>query len=512
MITKKSLTHSLTGFAHTLRQEKLEISPSDITTAVEACASLLPTSLTEFYTLLQLCLIKKVDDYPVFDTVFWQYFQRQDAIQAMLAVNQATTIASLRERKRSKQTNLSLPADSHDTKIKEDRAQEAETKDAKSSSPPSPDPSLQTDSPLDILTHSGQLPVSFQTFLTSNALQAAATLVREPLTTADKMQIATAFTTLSEQHHWLPTQLTEIFQLLTRFTDLAKAVEVTRSTPHPASQGIHFRHSEEHSWQSAASWTYDIAPDVINTPLEHLSTTKLHTLIQAIQNMAQQLKPEFGRQPHTVTRHLTFDYRRTLQKSLATYGEPMTLLSSAQPIRLRRLVTVSDVSGSVKQVTKLITAFLYGLHQAFDGRAQHFIFVSDIDNVTPFFTHNSYESCVEHVMHNAAINYHSYSDYGTMLEQLWDKQHHLLDANTVVLFLGDARSNQFNPRSDLLAQVRHRVRKSYLLNPEPIAEWGTADSSALRYQQEQAVDVIDISTFKKLLTFLQQLPGMIIAV
>ena len=51
----------------------------------------------------------------------------------------------------------------------------------------------------------------------------------------------------------------------------------------------------------------------------------------------------------------------------------------------------------------------------------------------------------------------------------------------MVLILGDARTNEYDPMEWALEEVRRRVRRVVWLNPEPPARWNTHDSAISRY-------------------------------
>jgi hypothetical protein len=48
--------------------------------------------------------------------------------------------------------------------------------------------------------------------------------------------------------------------------------------------------------------------------------------------------------------------------------------------------------------------------------------------------------------------------------------------------MGDARSNNTDPRSDLLEAISKRCKRLIWLNPEPESLWGSGDSEMLRYR------------------------------
>jgi uncharacterized protein with von Willebrand factor type A (vWA) domain len=73
------------------------------------------------------------------------------------------------------------------------------------------------------------------------------------------------------------------------------------------------------------------------------------------------------------------------------------------------------------------------------------------------------------------------SDFGRVFYQFSQDFVHDLRRDTVVLILGDARNNAFDPQAWALAEVRQRCRRIIWLNPEPRREWNTGDSIIAAY-------------------------------
>ena len=52
---------------------------------------------------------------------------------------------------------------------------------------------------------------------------------------------------------------------------------------------------------------------------------------------------------------------------------------------------------------------------------------------------------------------------------------------TTVIMLGDARSNNLDPRADILRRIGERSKRLVWLNPEGRMAWGLGDSEMPRY-------------------------------
>ena len=73
------------------------------------------------------------------------------------------------------------------------------------------------------------------------------------------------------------------------------------------------------------------------------------------------------------------------------------------------------------------------------------------------------------------------TDYGRALADFEDGFGDWVDRRTTVVIMGDGRSNNTDPRTDLMRQLHDRAKRVVWLNPEPKTVWGSGDSEMLRY-------------------------------
>jgi hypothetical protein len=485
VIDSDTLTKSLSGFAAYARQKGLIISTSEVIDGVSACSMLTPSSLLEMKDILQPCLVKDAADLQKYEKAFWEYF--------------------LRDEKEITSLKLSLAV------IESQQKRNTEYKDKDKDKDQTCNSGCCSKRPVwqDSLTQCSSIPESLKEYLEGKKHSSAALLSQKPITDSDKKAITIAVSELAKSGKIATHDLPKILDILEGYMELAGSIEKMRSKSYNAKlSSVHSSHSQIHSWASAAFWSADISPSLLNTNIEHIRKDQLAQLIIEAEKAAAALKPQLAHNPGMLRRKLALDYRKTLRESLSTFGEPFHLISSAKRRRLRRLITVCDVSGSVKNVTGLLMAFLYGLHQSFEGRIKHFVFVSEIDEITPYFSMGSYNECFDRIMQAAAVDYRGYSNYGNMLEKLWQRYRGMFDYETIVMFLGDARTNKYDPRVDIISEISRTVKKVFFLNPETRAKWYSGDSAVRQY--EKVLEMIEISKFADLLRLLNKLPEMVV--
>ena len=79
------------------------------------------------------------------------------------------------------------------------------------------------------------------------------------------------------------------------------------------------------------------------------------------------------------------------------------------------------------------------------------------------------------------LNLAAPSDYGTAFHALTTSRLRPRGRDTVLVILGDGRTNRFDPLPWTLAELARGCRGVLWLVPEPRSRWGTADSALPAY-------------------------------
>jgi hypothetical protein len=176
-----------------------------------------------------------------------------------------------------------------------------------------------------------------------------------------------------------------------------------------------------------------------------------------------------------------FDLRRTVLQGLRNGLEvPFTQAYRRHHIGKLRLVVLCDVSGSVWQVSTFLLKLVHTLQAEF-ASVRSLLFVNSMVEVTPLFRHMRFPQDLDALRHYPNLNLFGFSDFGRAFYQFY--QDFLLDLSrdTVLLILGDARNNNFDPQAWALGEVRQRCRSLIWLNPEPRRAWNMGDSVLAAY-------------------------------
>jgi uncharacterized protein with von Willebrand factor type A (vWA) domain len=103
-----------------------------------------------------------------------------------------------------------------------------------------------------------------------------------------------------------------------------------------------------------------------------------------------------------------------------------------------------------------------------------------------------------------AVRHSGSSDYGFVLREFARQYAHQLTRRSVLLVIGDARSNYGDPATGAFAEIRQRAGQVYWLNPEPRRYWNDGDSVIGRYAP-MCAQVRECRTLRQIADFVESL-------
>ena len=209
-------------------------------------------------------------------------------------------------------------------------------------------------------------------------------------------------------------------------------------------------------------------------PLFTLSADEVAQMRAVVARLARKIKDALAlRQRREEEGKL--DPKRTFRANLKYGGIPIDLKWRRRHRDKPRLVTLCDVSDSVRNASRFMLQLVWSLQECF-SRVQSFAFVSEIADVSEAFRTLPVERAVEHALSRAQVDYHSRSDFGYAFARFCQESVDRLDRKTTLLILGDARNNYNDPQAWTLRLMRERVKGIIWLNPEGQWGWGVGDS------------------------------------
>ncbi|MCC1494169.1 VWA domain-containing protein [Cognatishimia sp. F0-27] len=158
-------------------------------------------------------------------------------------------------------------------------------------------------------------------------------------------------------------------------------------------------------------------------------------------------------------------FRKTIRQSLSTGGEPVRLLLKNRPDRVRKIVALCDVSGSMSVYAQVFLAFLAGLMRA-DTSADAYLFHTRLVRITEALRDKDAMRAIGR-MSLMADGFGGGSKIGPSLKRFSDTYaKRFVDGRSVVLILSDGYDTEAPEMiGDALAKLRKRGCKVIWLNP-----------------------------------------------
>jgi uncharacterized protein with von Willebrand factor type A (vWA) domain len=213
-----------------------------------------------------------------------------------------------------------------------------------------------------------------------------------------------------------------------------------------------------------------------NAPLARLERHQIEQMRSLIRRIARRLRERFSK-PRKRQRRGQLDVRRTIRRNTAWGGIPFMTSWKRRRRDKPKIVAICDVSGSVAQVSDFFLLLIHSLHEVVSD-VRSFAFSGHLVEVSGILEAKKPEEAMRDIMSN--VGYGS-SDYGNSFFDFEKQWMSALTPQTTVIVLGDARSNNLNPRADILRRIAERSKRLVWLNPEGRLTWGSGDSEMPRY-------------------------------
>jgi uncharacterized protein len=231
------------------------------------------------------------------------------------------------------------------------------------------------------------------------------------------------------------------------------------------------RELERRAYRQGEKLTREVLSD---KPLFALTPDEVAQMKSVVARLARKIKDALAlRQRQEEKGRL--DSRRTIRKSLQYGGVPMEVYLKRRRREKPKLVTICDVSDSVRNASRFMLQLVWSLQECFSRMRSH-VFVSEIAEVTQAFKAYPVERAIEWALKAAPVDYHCRSDFGFAFSRFANTELDSLDRKTTILILGDARNNYNDHQAWALRLIRERVKGIIWLNPEGQWGWGIGDS------------------------------------
>jgi len=232
------------------------------------------------------------------------------------------------------------------------------------------------------------------------------------------------------------------------------------------------------------------------------SAAELEAMVASIGPLAHQLSKILAQQEYRKRR---LSVRRTLHLAMGTGGVPFRIGTEPTPPPKPEIVVLCDVSGSVATFSRFTLNLLIALDSRL-SRLRAFSFVDGLSEITELVSEarSAGRQLSQAEAARGAVRWNGSSDYGHVLRDFARDYGRQFSRRTVVMVVGDARTNYLDPAPGALAQVADHVGKLYWLNPEPRRYWNQGDSVMSRYAP-LCDQVRECSTLRQIADFVRSL-------
>ncbi|NEW88794.1 VWA domain-containing protein [Rhodopseudomonas sp. WA056] len=213
-----------------------------------------------------------------------------------------------------------------------------------------------------------------------------------------------------------------------------------------------------------------------NAPMMRLERRQVEQMKELIRAIARRLRERYSK-PRKRQRRGHLDVRRTIRRNAAWGNIPFLTAWKRRHRDRPQIVALCDVSGSVAQVSDFFLLLIHSLHEVVDD-VRSFAFSGHLIEVSDILDKQEPEAAMREIM--SKVGFGS-SDYGASFADFEKRWLRSVTPKTTVIVLGDARSNNLDPRTDILRTISERAKRVVWLNPEGRMGWGWGDSEMFRY-------------------------------
>ncbi|HEY0938345.1 MAG TPA: VWA domain-containing protein, partial [Trebonia sp.] len=210
------------------------------------------------------------------------------------------------------------------------------------------------------------------------------------------------------------------------------------------------------------------------------SAAESRQIAAAVAPLAQHLARILERQ--ALSRRRRVSIRGTLRRAMGTGGVPFSIVTEPPRPPRPEIVVLCDVSGSVSAYSRFTLDLLAAMDSRL-SRLRTFAFIDGLAEITGLVKEaraaGRSVGAMEAAAGEATLN--GRSDYGRVIREFARGPARSLTRRSVILVVGDARTNHLDPALREFAEIADRAGRVYWLNPEPRPYWDDGDSVIGRY-------------------------------
>ncbi len=233
--------------------------------------------------------------------------------------------------------------------------------------------------------------------------------------------------------------------------------------------------------------TYSPVPNLEKQDLSGFRKTDIQVVQLILKHMISLFRITTARRSMRSRKVDEIDFRRVTEKSLKTGGIPLELFYRKKKKRLKKLVVLADVSGSMDRYARFVIPFILGLKGA-GSKAEVFVFSTSLTPVSSYLRRFAFDEALD-VISRKVPDWSGGTRIGDSLRQFNEVYgERLLNRRTVVVIMSDGWDLGAKPI--LEREMETLKRKAFCvlwLNPLPIG----SDSCQLARGMKLALPYVD---------------------
>ncbi|WP_425060039.1 hypothetical protein SCACP_06830 [Sporomusa carbonis] len=200
-----------------------------------------------------------------------------------------------------------------------------------------------------------------------------------------------------------------------------------------------------------------------------------------VEKLARRLAVRKGRRRKEASQG-RININRSIRHAMQTGGVPFKLTKMARKPSKPDICLLCDMSNSVRKFSYFMLLFVYTLQKQY-SHIRSFLFVDQLLEATDYFKEQDVSNALETIGRLKGFNLTGFSHYGNVIHQFTAHYLHVLNKNTTVLILGDAKNNWNTvDGSQVLHEIRENAAALYWLNPLKQELWNHSDCIMEKYR------------------------------
>ena len=225
-----------------------------------------------------------------------------------------------------------------------------------------------------------------------------------------------------------------------------------------------------------ASGKRAILEAALKSNLDRLPPAYHQDVRRVVERMAEKLAKDHRRRRKRARRGI-LDVKKTIRRNVAYDGALFDLRWRREKREPGTVFVLCDVSNSVARVARFLLLFLYELTDLLPN-IRAFAFSSRLGEVTDTMRGRPTEIAIEEALFTWGKGN---TDYARAFADFRELCGSAIDPHSTMIVMGDARSNYYDPRVDIFAELTRRAKQTFWLNPEIRDQWHEGDSEMRRY-------------------------------